>query len=130
MLILHGDKDTNVPIGQAVYLHRALRRFGVEHEFVIYPRESHSIRERNHQLDLLRRTRSWFDRWLRPEETTPPSGHLTRRPDQLAGRPPRIRDIPQRPSWTGLGRRPRGEKRCQRCGEVAGREQLRPRSSQ
>lgn len=66
VLILHGAEDTNVPLGQAVYFHRALRHFGVEHEFVIYPREGHSIRERNHQLDVMRRTRAWFDRWLRP----------------------------------------------------------------
>ncbi|PXY20806.1 S9 family peptidase [Prauserella muralis] len=66
VLILHGAEDTNVPLGQSVYLHRALRHFGVEHEFVIYPREGHSIRERRHQLDLLRRTRTWFDRWLGP----------------------------------------------------------------
>ncbi|MFK3978890.1 prolyl oligopeptidase family serine peptidase [Micromonospora sp. NPDC050397] len=67
VLILHGAEDTNVPLGQAVYLHRALRHFGgAEHEFVVYPREGHRIRERNHQLDVLRRTRAWFDRWLRP----------------------------------------------------------------
>jgi dienelactone hydrolase len=66
VLILHGDQDTNVPVGQAVYFHRALRHFDVEHEFVIYPREGHSIQERNHQLDVLRRTRAWFDRWLLP----------------------------------------------------------------
>jgi dipeptidyl aminopeptidase/acylaminoacyl peptidase len=64
VLILHGAEDTNVPLGQAVYFHRALRHFGAEHKFVIYPREGHSIRERNHQLDVLRRTRAWFDRWL------------------------------------------------------------------
>ncbi|MEV6847573.1 prolyl oligopeptidase family serine peptidase [Actinoplanes sp. NPDC051411] len=64
VLILHGAEDTNVPVGQAVYLHRALRHFGAEHEFVIYPREGHSFRERAHQLDVLRRTRAWFDRWL------------------------------------------------------------------
>ncbi|MFG1650042.1 S9 family peptidase [Micromonospora sp. NPDC049275] len=66
VLILHGAEDTNVPLGQAVYLHRALRHFDVEHEFVIYPREGHTIRERHHQLDVLRRTRAWFDRWLQP----------------------------------------------------------------
>ncbi|TDD32758.1 S9 family peptidase [Nonomuraea terrae] len=64
VLILHGEDDTNVPIGQATYFHRALRRFGVEHEFVVYPREGHAIQERHHQIDLLRRTRAWFDRWL------------------------------------------------------------------
>jgi dipeptidyl aminopeptidase/acylaminoacyl peptidase len=64
LLMLHGAEDTNVPLAQAEYLHRALRRFGVEHELVVYPRENHSIRERHHQIDLLNRTRSWFDRWL------------------------------------------------------------------
>ena len=64
MLIPHGAEDTDVPLGQAVHLRRALRHFGVEHEFVIYPREGHSIRERNHQPDILRRTRAWFDHWL------------------------------------------------------------------
>ncbi|WP_409465825.1 prolyl oligopeptidase family serine peptidase [Amycolatopsis sp. GA6-003] len=66
VLLLHGAEDTNVPLGQSEYFHRALRHFGVEHEFVIYPREGHSIRERQHQLDILLRTRAWFDRWLRP----------------------------------------------------------------
>jgi dipeptidyl aminopeptidase/acylaminoacyl peptidase len=64
VLILHGQDDTNVPIGQAMYFHRALSQFGVEHELVIYPREGHSIMERSHQIDLLRRTRAWFARWL------------------------------------------------------------------
>lgn len=69
VLIVHGEDDTNVPLSQAEYLHRALRRLGVEHEYVAYPRENHRFRERNHQLDLLRRTRAWFDRWLIPPTT-------------------------------------------------------------
>jgi dipeptidyl aminopeptidase/acylaminoacyl peptidase len=64
VLIVHGQDDTNVPVGQAVYFHRALSRYGVEHELVIYPREGHNITERQHQIDLLRRTRAWFARWL------------------------------------------------------------------
>jgi dipeptidyl aminopeptidase/acylaminoacyl peptidase len=68
LLIVHGAEDTNVPLSQAEYLHRALRHFGVEHEYVVYPRENHSLRERNHQIDLLRRTRAWYDRWLTPHE--------------------------------------------------------------
>ncbi|MFZ0191028.1 MAG: prolyl oligopeptidase family serine peptidase [Streptosporangiaceae bacterium] len=67
VLIVHGEDDTNVPVSQAIYFHRALSRFGVEHELVIYPREGHGFVERNHQLDLLWRTRAWFDRWLRDE---------------------------------------------------------------
>lgn len=64
VLILHGEEDTSVPLNQSTYFHRALRRFGVEHEFVVYPREGHGIQERDHQLDMLERTRAWFDRWL------------------------------------------------------------------
>jgi len=64
VLMLHGQDDTNVPVGQAMYLHRALSHFGVEHELVVYPREGHLITERDHQIDVLSRTRAWFDRWL------------------------------------------------------------------
>jgi dipeptidyl aminopeptidase/acylaminoacyl peptidase len=64
VLIVQGEEDTNVPIGQAIYFHRALSKLGVDHEFVVYPREGHGFVERNHLLDLLRRTRAWFDRWL------------------------------------------------------------------
>jgi dipeptidyl aminopeptidase/acylaminoacyl peptidase len=64
VLILHGEEDTNVPLGQAIHFHRALRHFGVEHEFVVYPREGHGLMERSHQLDALRRIRGWYDRWL------------------------------------------------------------------
>jgi dipeptidyl aminopeptidase/acylaminoacyl peptidase len=64
VLILHGEDDTNVPVGQATYFHRALIQFGNEHELVIYPRENHGFTERTHQIDVLDRVRSWFTRWL------------------------------------------------------------------
>jgi dipeptidyl aminopeptidase/acylaminoacyl peptidase len=64
VLILHGKDDGNVPLGQGIYFHRALREFGVEHEFIVYPREGHHIKERDHRMDLLLRVRAWFDRWL------------------------------------------------------------------
>ena len=67
VLIVHGEEDTNVPFGQSLLFHRALRHYGVDHEFVSYPREGHMIRERNHQLDVLRRSREWFDRRLGAE---------------------------------------------------------------
>jgi dipeptidyl aminopeptidase/acylaminoacyl peptidase len=64
VLVLHGEDDTNVPVGQAMYFHRALTRFGVEHELVLYPRENHVFTERAHQVDVLERVRSWFTHWL------------------------------------------------------------------
>lgn len=64
VLIVHGEQDTNVPLGQSTYFHRALRQHGTPHAFVVYPREGHGLRERGHQLDFMRRTREWYDRWL------------------------------------------------------------------
>ena len=65
VLILHGEDDVRVPLAQAVGLHRALLERDVHVQFVVYPREGHLIAERAHQIDLLRRTLAWFDRWLR-----------------------------------------------------------------
>jgi dipeptidyl aminopeptidase/acylaminoacyl peptidase len=43
VLILHGEKDERVPIGQARYFTRALRHHGCPFELVVYPREPHAI---------------------------------------------------------------------------------------
>ena len=42
-LILHGDRDADVPIEQAHILYRALKEHGVETEFVYYPGGGHGI---------------------------------------------------------------------------------------
>lgn len=63
VLILHGERDTNVPLSQATRFRQALR---VEHELVVYPGEGHRLREREHRIDVLHRTRDWLDRWLTP----------------------------------------------------------------
>jgi dipeptidyl aminopeptidase/acylaminoacyl peptidase len=65
VLILHGEKDARVPLNQAIGFHRALRAHDVPVELVVYPREPHGIGERNHQIDVLKRVRSWYDRWLK-----------------------------------------------------------------
>jgi dipeptidyl aminopeptidase/acylaminoacyl peptidase len=64
VLMLHGERDERVPVGQAQLFARGLRRYGVPNELVIYPREPHGLRERAHQIDATRRQRAWFDRWL------------------------------------------------------------------
>lgn len=65
VLILHGEKDARVPLSQAIGFHRALRKHGVPVEFVVYPREPHGVAERAHQIDILKRVRRWYDRWLK-----------------------------------------------------------------
>jgi dipeptidyl aminopeptidase/acylaminoacyl peptidase len=64
-LILHGDADARVHPAQGMEMYRALKSLGVPVEFVRYPREGHAIKERHHQIDLMRRLVAWFDRWLK-----------------------------------------------------------------
>jgi dipeptidyl aminopeptidase/acylaminoacyl peptidase len=73
-LILHGDADERVHPAQGMEYHRALKTLGVPVEFVRYPREGHSIKERAHQIDLLRRLVGWYDRWLGPSSARPAAG--------------------------------------------------------
>ncbi len=67
-LILHGAEDRCTPLGQAEELFKALVLNGVETELVVYPREGHGFREREHALDAERRTVAWFARHLIGEE--------------------------------------------------------------
>jgi acetyl esterase/lipase len=42
-LLLHGDKDTDVPYAQSVRMARALARAGVEHELITIPGDGHGF---------------------------------------------------------------------------------------
>ena len=59
-LIVHGEKDLDVPVEQAYAFYRALKDRGVETELIIYPRGGHGIRERSHTLDKTRRSVQWL----------------------------------------------------------------------
>jgi len=48
--MIHGEGDRCTPLGQAQELYAALLERGVESELVVYPREGHGLRERDHQL--------------------------------------------------------------------------------
>jgi dipeptidyl aminopeptidase/acylaminoacyl peptidase len=60
VLFLHGADDPVCPVGQAHEMCRALREHGVDSGAVIYPREGHSVREREHLRDMLGRIVAWF----------------------------------------------------------------------
>jgi dipeptidyl aminopeptidase/acylaminoacyl peptidase len=63
-LIVHGEKDPCVPVNQAYAFYRALQERGIPVELVVYPREGHSLMERKHYQDYLRRALDWFKRYL------------------------------------------------------------------
>lgn len=69
-LIIHGEEDLRVPVSQGWELYTALKVLEVPTEFVIYPREPHGLRDRAHQLDCIRRSLAWFDRYLKGEAGT------------------------------------------------------------
>ena len=64
-LILCGENDATDPVEQCYQFHRGLRRYGIETEFVVYPREGHGIREEKHRIDLLNRIVDWFEKYLK-----------------------------------------------------------------
>lgn len=65
-LILQGADDAVDPISQSQMLYRGLKRYGVETDFVIYPREGHGLREEKHLLDRLNRIVAWYDKYVKP----------------------------------------------------------------
>ena len=59
-LILHGQQDTRVPIGQAQELYMGLKKNGVPVELVFFPREPHGLLEPRHAADKIRREYDFF----------------------------------------------------------------------
>ena len=64
-LILQGDADPVDPPGQSQELYRGLKRYGVETELVMYPREPHGFHEEKHLVDRLNRILAWYDKHLK-----------------------------------------------------------------
>jgi dipeptidyl aminopeptidase/acylaminoacyl peptidase len=64
-LVLHGEDDKRVNTMQGMEMYIALRQRGVRTRFVTYPREGHGIRERKHQIDLMKRVIAWYDEYLK-----------------------------------------------------------------
>jgi dipeptidyl aminopeptidase/acylaminoacyl peptidase len=64
-LVLQGDADTIDPLGQSQELYRGLKRYGVETELIVYPREPHGFHEEKHLVDRLNRILAWYDKYLR-----------------------------------------------------------------
>jgi dipeptidyl aminopeptidase/acylaminoacyl peptidase len=69
-LLLQGEDDKTDPIGQSQQFYRGLKRYGVDTELILYPREPHGLREEKHLVDRMNRLIEWFDKYVRG---TPPS---------------------------------------------------------
>lgn len=67
-LILHGQQDTRVPIGQAQELYMGLKKNDVPVELVFFPREPHGLQEPRHALDKIRREVAFFSKYVLGKE--------------------------------------------------------------
>jgi dipeptidyl aminopeptidase/acylaminoacyl peptidase len=66
-LILHSDNDFRVPLEQGEQWFRALKKFGVTTEVVMFPRENHNLTrtgEPRHLVESLNWQLYWFDRFV------------------------------------------------------------------
>lgn len=63
-LVVDGEEDARVPIGQGEALFNGLRFLGRETKMVRYPREGHFFSEKPHQQDSLERMLAWYDAHL------------------------------------------------------------------
>jgi dipeptidyl aminopeptidase/acylaminoacyl peptidase len=64
-LVLHGDRDSEVPTPQGYEFWHALKTLGVPTTLVIFENEGHAIQDPKHQLDRDRRLVEWFDRYFK-----------------------------------------------------------------
>ncbi|MEO8432988.1 MAG: S9 family peptidase [Acidobacteriota bacterium] len=63
-LVLHGDRDSEVPTPQGYEFWHALKTLGVPTQLVVYEGEGHGFEAPKHQLDRDRRIVEWFDKYL------------------------------------------------------------------
>jgi dipeptidyl aminopeptidase/acylaminoacyl peptidase len=65
LLTIQGENDIRVPCGQAQEVHDILKAKGNIVETIYYPAEGHGFRKKENQLDSLKRTVDWFDKYLK-----------------------------------------------------------------
>ncbi|MEJ2534624.1 MAG: S9 family peptidase [Gammaproteobacteria bacterium] len=65
-LIIHGQNDLRVPVGQAFELFRTLQTRGVESRLVYYPDENHWVLKRGNSIHWYGEVRDWIARFAEP----------------------------------------------------------------
>jgi dipeptidyl aminopeptidase/acylaminoacyl peptidase len=64
-LILHGEADVRVPLGQGQEHFRALKEIGKAHvEMILFPREEHTFAEIAHQKTKVAKELEWFQHYI------------------------------------------------------------------
>ncbi len=65
-LIIHGQLDYRVPVGQAFELFRTLQSRGVDSRLIYYPDENHWILKPNNSIYWYSQVREWIEKYAAP----------------------------------------------------------------
>lgn len=65
LLVLQGENDIRVPKEEAEQVVRILQQEGKTVDAHYYPQEGHGFQKRENQIDAIRRTVAWFDKYLK-----------------------------------------------------------------
>ncbi|MFZ2490594.1 MAG: S9 family peptidase [Thermoanaerobaculia bacterium] len=65
-LVVHGELDFRVPIGEGLQLFTALQRKGVPSSLLYFPDEGHWVLKPQNSKLWHQTVLDWFDRWLKP----------------------------------------------------------------
>jgi len=65
-LVIHGQKDLRVPVGQGFELFRALQTRGVESRLIYYPDENHWVLTRENSVFWYSEVENWANRFAAP----------------------------------------------------------------
>lgn len=69
LLFLHGDADTNVPVGESIQMFTALKLLGRETAFVAVEKQDHHITEYNKRKMWQNTIFAWFAKWLQDDSS-------------------------------------------------------------
>jgi dipeptidyl aminopeptidase/acylaminoacyl peptidase len=68
LLVLQGENDPRVPKEEADQVVDLLKRAGKVVDVHYYPNEGHGFEKRENQIDSIRRTLEWFDKYLKSQK--------------------------------------------------------------
>lgn len=69
LLFLHGNADTNVPIGESIQMFTALKLLGRPTAFVVVDGQDHHIYDYGKRIKWHNTTMAWFQRYLKGDDT-------------------------------------------------------------
>jgi dipeptidyl aminopeptidase/acylaminoacyl peptidase len=70
MLVIHGELDYRVPIGEGLQLFTALQRRGVESKLLIFPDEGHWVLKPQNSEFWYNNVLAWLGKYLKPDSQT------------------------------------------------------------